>query len=93
MVAYMAYPDAAAAKQATKVEDETLKQALIDHTRRELPSYLVPARVVVLPEFPLTTDGEVDTARLYSTDKCIRIGHSWAYVHYASHFVNRMVTN
>ncbi|WP_330277065.1 amino acid adenylation domain-containing protein [Lentzea sp. NBC_00516] len=38
--------------------------ALLDHLRGVLPEYMVPAAVVVLPEFPLTSREKVDHAAL-----------------------------
>jgi len=55
-----ARPDALAAIVAGPVEGETLREAL----RLALPSWKIPRRIVVLPEFPLTARGKIDPQRL-----------------------------
>ncbi|MVO90566.1 amino acid adenylation domain-containing protein [Streptomyces sp. p1417] len=45
-------------------EPEGLVQRLREHTRDRLPAHMVPARVVVVDELPLTDSGKSDRARL-----------------------------
>ncbi|WP_217196719.1 amino acid adenylation domain-containing protein [Streptomyces buecherae] len=45
-------------------EPDGLVQRLREHTRDRLPAHMVPARVVVVDELPLTDSGKSDRARL-----------------------------
>jgi thioesterase domain-containing protein/SAM-dependent methyltransferase len=49
---------------AQKEEDAKLSRALQDHLRQRLPSYMVPAAIMVLPFWPLTPNGKVDRRAL-----------------------------
>jgi amino acid adenylation domain-containing protein len=54
LVAFVTAPD------SVEIEPQVLKLYLIDR----VPSYMVPVRIEVLPELPLTATGKVDRARL-----------------------------
>ncbi len=41
-----------------------LEQALLKHCRRELPRYMMPARIVVADTLPRTASGKLDRRRL-----------------------------
>ncbi|MFH8467530.1 amino acid adenylation domain-containing protein [Streptomyces sp. NPDC017991] len=55
---------AAAVIAGTGGEPDGLVRRLREHTRDRLPAHMVPARVVVVDELPLTTSGKTDRARL-----------------------------
>ena len=48
---------------------DTLGPALRQYVRERLPSYMVPAHIVVLPALPLTRNGKVDRAALPPPDE------------------------
>jgi amino acid adenylation domain-containing protein len=43
--------------------------SVVAHLAARLPAYMVPSRVVVVPAFPLTPNGKVDTAALLAADR------------------------
>ncbi|MFE6701107.1 amino acid adenylation domain-containing protein [Streptomyces sp. NPDC057718] len=55
------------------VDGVALRRALQD----ELPSYLVPADVVLLPRLPLTTNGKIDRARLAESSGVPALVERW----------------
>jgi long-chain acyl-CoA synthetase len=60
VAAQPARPDTLAAIVAGPVESEALRAAL----RPTLPAWKIPRRIVVLPEFPLTSRGKTDSRKL-----------------------------
>ncbi|HLJ85907.1 MAG TPA: amino acid adenylation domain-containing protein, partial [Candidatus Angelobacter sp.] len=54
---------------ARKEEDARLARELRDHLRRQLPSYMVPSAIAVLPSWPLTANGKVDRRALPLPDR------------------------
>ncbi|UZN02618.1 non-ribosomal peptide synthetase/type I polyketide synthase [Cellulomonas sp. S1-8] len=50
--------------RAEPTTDGPTEAGLRDQLATRLPRYMVPQRVIVLPEFPLTSHGKVDRARL-----------------------------
>ncbi|QJY45733.1 non-ribosomal peptide synthetase [Pseudonocardia broussonetiae] len=49
---------------ARRLQDRDLERTVREHLLRHLPSYMVPATVIVLPKFPLTPNNKVDRAAL-----------------------------
>ncbi|MFE7356926.1 amino acid adenylation domain-containing protein [Streptomyces sp. NPDC057543] len=61
------------AEDGEGVDGEALRRALRD----ELPSYLVPDDVVMLPRLPLTTNGKIDRARLAESSGVPALVERW----------------
>ena len=49
---------------AKTMQTELSEEALIDHIRGLVPSYMVPKQMIVLPEIPYTGNGKVDRKAL-----------------------------
>ncbi|PRQ12374.1 hypothetical protein C1Y63_00850 [Corynebacterium sp. 13CS0277] len=64
LVAYVAHRDLAAAEQQGKDPSAFDTAAMLAALRTQLPSYMVPHRIVGLPALPLTANGKVDVAAL-----------------------------
>lgn len=47
-----------------KLESEALTKSILADLSKELPSYMVPAKVIVLPKMPLTNNGKIDRTSL-----------------------------
>ncbi|WP_408637760.1 amino acid adenylation domain-containing protein [Nocardia bovistercoris] len=63
-VAVVPDPDRLAAYVVAAPDREISEKALLDHARAGLPSYMVPAVVVVLPALPLNASGKLDRKAL-----------------------------
>lgn len=51
-------------KAAKTAGTENVVQQLSDELRGELPQYMLPAQILIVPDFPLTANGKVDRAAL-----------------------------
>jgi amino acid adenylation domain-containing protein len=61
--------DPGALRMVAAVEADVPSAAVVEHLAARLPAYMVPSRVVVVPSFPLTANGKVDTAALLVVDR------------------------
>jgi amino acid adenylation domain-containing protein len=43
---------------------ELTSTIIIDHIRTRLPEYMIPGRVLIVPEFPITSNGKVDVKKM-----------------------------
>lgn len=48
------------------------ERSLRRHVKDLLPGYMVPSRIVTVPEIPLTANDKVDLSRLLATDRAVR---------------------
>ncbi|NUT53961.1 MAG: amino acid adenylation domain-containing protein [Saccharothrix sp.] len=53
-------------------DDRLTARDLLDHLRRTLPDYMLPAAFVPVPELPLTPNGKVDKRALPEPDRAAR---------------------
>lgn len=50
----------------TKKEKPVEPDSVVHHARERLPAYMIPNRVILRPDFPLTTNGKIDYRALQS---------------------------
>lgn len=59
--------------ESAKADAVRIRQEMVRRTKGKLPDYMIPALIVLLPQFPLTANGKVDRVQLpllASTDLC-----------------------